>query len=299
MMSKAELVLEARQRVQGKKAMQPCVGDSTHERVRPFLRWAGSKRQLVSKLAQYWTPQDRRYVEPFAGSACLFFRLCPDNALLGDINGHLIATYQQVKDRADEVSACLSRLERGRAKYMELRAADSERLAPPEQAARFIYLNRFCFNGLYRTNRAGGFNVPYGGEKAGAVPSAALLAECSKLLQKAELIPGDFAKVLARVDRGDFVYMDPPFSTTTRRIFNEYAPSVFGAGDIQRLRNWMEDLDARSIPFLISYAECNEAEFLRRGFHAETVTVKRNIAGFAANRGHSSELLISNRRPIA
>ena len=272
---------------------------ATVETFQPFLRWAGSKRQLLLKLAQYRMPQDVRYVEPFAGSACLFFRLQPRHALLGDINNHLIATYQEVKDNVDEVIACLSRLNKGRVLYMELRATNPNDLAPAARAARFIYLNRFCFNGLYRTNKSGSFNVPYGGDKAGKLPSEVTLKDCSRLLRNAQLISGDFDLVLEQVNQGDFVYMDPPFSTTTRRIFNEYDASVFGSEDIKRLRKWMEALYSKNIAFLVSYAECDEAEYLRQGFYTEVVTVKRNIAGFAASRGQSNEILISNRRPGA
>jgi len=267
--------------------------------VQPFLRWAGSKRQLLPVLSGYWRREYMRYVEPFAGSACLFFQLRPRQAILGDINADLIATYREIRDRLDDVISSLATLKKGRDEYLSLREADPTSLTPTERAARFIYLNRFCFNGLYRTNLAGRFNVPYGGDKAGNLPSDDALRKASELLQNAQLMAGDFGNVLELVRPGDFVYMDPPFAVKSRRIFNEYDPSLFGPEDIRRLRGWMEALSERNVPFLVSYADSEEADSLQEGFYTEMVTVRRNIAGFTGSRIKSNEVLISNTHPGA
>jgi DNA adenine methylase Dam len=116
----------------------------------------------------------------------------------------------------------LGKLKKGRFQYYKLRETEPSTLTPSARAARFIYLNRFCFNGLYRTNRLGQFNVPYGGNKSGNIPSAEVLGNCSMLLKNARLITGDFENVLRQARSGDFVYMDPPFSVKARRVFNEY-----------------------------------------------------------------------------
>lgn len=263
----------------------------------PFLRWAGSKRQLLPLLTKYWDKRCVRYVEPFAGSACLFFRLMPEKALLGDINADLIETYREVKCRPDSVIALLRKLRPSRRKYLKIREMKPHLLDSTMRAVRFIYLNRFCFNGLYRTNQNGHFNVPYGGEKSGNIPSDKIFRDCSKVLRNAKLIVGDFEKVLREVNTGDFVYMDPPFSVKARRVFIEYNASAFDINDLKRLRQWMEILAEKNIPFLVSYAECEEADFLRKYFHTETATVRRNIAGFTGSRLCSKELLISNFRP--
>lgn len=218
---------------------------------------------------------------------------------MGDANAELIQTYRAIKKEAAVVAEHLLRLKKGREEYLRLRSLDPERLTPSERAARFIYLNRFCFNGLYRTNAAGQFNVPYGGDKAGNLPSPGTLSECSRLLRTARLVQGDFEGVLKLAEPGDFVYMDPPFSVANRRVFAEYNPTVFGPSDLARLRFWMESLAERNIAFLVSYADCAEAEALRKDFEAEKVTVKRNIAGFAARRGESGEVLIYNTTPGA
>src|SRR5437660_9403100 len=118
----------------------------------PFLRWAGSKRRLLPILQTFWTKQHKRYVEPFAGSACLFFAIRPPKAILGDLNPELIATYVEVKYRIDAVLNALMRLKPfDKDQYLKLRKAEPTTLSPPERAARFIYLNRHCFNGIYRT----------------------------------------------------------------------------------------------------------------------------------------------------
>ena len=275
------------------------IGDTDPAKHKPqaFLRWAGSKRQLIPALSSYWDGGYSRYVEPFAGSASLFFNLSPSRALLGDINADLMATYQQLRDDVDSLLSALRALKKGRENYLRLRALDPSTLAPPSRAARFIFLNRFCFNGLYRTNRAGQFNVPYGGEKSGEIPADEVFLRCSSCLRNAELLSGGFETTLEKVRPGDFVYMDPPFSVQASRVFNEYDAAVFCLENIRCLREWLLQLDRANVPFLVSYADSEEANFLAKGFCTERVTTRRNIAGFAANRRCEHELLISNRRP--
>ena len=261
---------------------------------KPLLRWAGSKQQLVGELASYWSATNRRYVEPFAGSARLFFRLEPKEALLGDINADLVATYCEVRDDPEDVHCSLSSMPNDRDKYYELRGIDPQTLTSTERAARFIYLNRYCFNGLYRTNQSGEFNVPYGGQKSGHLPSLMALAETSNLLKRATIVCSDFAETLADTRKGDFVYLDPPFSVAERRVFRQYDSADFGDTDIARLRKCIEDLNEAGIDFVLSYDDSKEAETLATGFESRRVSTRRNIAGFAGSRRVATELLISN-----
>lgn len=260
----------------------------------PFLRWAGSKRQLMPILSEYWKPSYSRYVEPFAGSASLFFYLAPKKALLADINQELIGTYRQVKNNYDQVVKSLRCLRKGRQEYLRLRSINPKSISPTFRAARFIYLNRFCFNGLYRTNRKGLFNVPYSGDRTGRLPSPEHFAVYAKKLRNAKLLHASFDETLKQVRHGDFVYMDPPFAVKGRRIFNEYDATSFGACAIEKLRKWLTILDCKGISFLVSYADSDEARFLAAGFSIKAVTVKRNIAGFANSRKTDAELLIFN-----
>jgi DNA adenine methylase len=271
-------------------------GVSSSISVKPFLRWAGSKQQLVPTMSRFWDSSYVRYIEPFAGSASWFFYISPSSAILSDINKELISTYQQVKKNLPEVINSLNKLRVGKENYYRLRSADPSLLSPPARAANFIYLNRFSFNGLYRTNRAGKFNVPYNGG-AGNIPTVSALESCSKALQSAKLIACSFEETLEKTKIGDFVYLDPPFSVKARRIFNEYDASIFNQKQLMLLRDWMTRLNKNNIPFLVSYADAEEGNFLSKGFYKEIVKVRRNIAGFAANRKNANELLISNVRP--
>ena len=167
-------------------------------------------------------------------------------------------------------------------------------LSRTERAVRFIYLNRYCFNGLYRTNQRGEFNVPFGADSTGQLPTPSSLQAVAKTLAHARLVYGDFGKTLALVRRNDFVYLDPPFATPGRRTFCEYDRAVFSAVDILRLRVWMDQLHRKGARFLVSYAECEESEWLARGYCKEYLRVRRHIAGFSGNRAQSSEILISN-----
>jgi DNA adenine methylase len=263
----------------------------------PFLRWAGSKRKLISELRRYWPLDGSRYVEPFAGSACLFFALDPSSALLGDINEDLVRTYLEVKHRPERLAEALLPLRRSKRTYLKLREIDAETLDATSRAARFVYLNRYCFNGLYRTNQAGKFNVPYGATGTGSLPSKEHLLRCSRALKRARLRRCDFDRLLSDVGAGDFVYLDPPFSVSERRVFNEYQAEVFSSKDVRRLRQTVERLDRSGARFLLSYADCEEAGYLQKGFLVRRVSVRRNIAGFVGKRTISDEVLISNFEP--
>jgi DNA adenine methylase len=268
---------------------------ATQQDCSPFLRWAGSKRRLLPVLQTFWTKKHKRYVEPFAGSACLFFAIKPPKAILGDLNPELIATYIEVKYRIAAVLKELKKLTpEDKEEYLRLRAIDISTMTPPERAARFIYLNRYCFNGIYRTNLAGQFNVPYSGVRCGVVPKDEVFEKCSNRLRRARFVNGDFESVLKHAEKGDLVYMDPPFAVRARRVFRQYDPSTFTHEDIERLRGWMERLNAKRINFVVSYAESDEADVLKKNFSYETVAVRRHIAGFAAHRAMTNELLISN-----
>ena len=265
--------------------------------MKPFLRWAGSKRQLVGRLTAYWPGGTATYIEPFAGSAHLFFDLEPDSAVLADINSNLMEVYEVVRDRPLELHKALKTWSNDEDQYYEVRAMNPSKLAKTVRAARLVYLNRFCFNGLYRTNGDGFFNVPYGGQKSGQLPPLDELEKASKLLAKAELLSGDFANALKAAEAGDFVYLDPPFSVEHRRVFRQYDPDSFGPADLERLRTALDDLSRRSVTFLLSYADSEEGRTLAKGFQWSKVEISRRIAGLTGSRGTAHELLITNMSP--
>lgn len=261
---------------------------------RPFLRWAGSKSQQVPFLASVVPEFSGRYIEPFAGSAALFFHLSPSSAVLSDSNRDLIKTFEAVKWNSGAVAQSLSQLPLGRDAYYQVRALSAASLGESETAARFIYLNRFCFNGLYRTNREGGFNVPYGRPKTFSLPSDELLEDCSARLASAELHSRDFRDALADAQCGDFVYLDPPYALPNRRSFTSYSPTPFSLSDLAELAELLRDLDVREVTFLLSYAFTSYSRGLFDRWHRRRYTVRRNVAGFGHSRRRHFDLLVSN-----
>lgn len=262
---------------------------------RSFLRWAGSKRKLLGHLAPYWGEGFPRYIEPFVGSACLFFHLRPAAAVLGDLNSELIRTYQTVRAHPHAVHAALIALSGDEKTYYRIRRSIPDPEDYVQQAARFIYLNRYCFNGLYRTNLNGEFNVPYGGAKSGSLPSLRDLLDVVDACAAAEFHHGDFETILHnQVQHGDFVYLDPPFAVENVRIFNQYGPHTFGLRDLSRLRRCLELIEQRGAFFLLSYAECQAAVDEFAHWPRRSVRTQRNISGFATHRRVASELIITN-----
>ncbi len=272
------------------------MNDQTSASVRPFLRWAGSKRKLLPHLRPIWERSARvRYVEPFVGSGAFFFAAGPDDAVLSDANADLIATYRVVRNAPESVADALADLSPDRATYLRLRRTKPERLDAVSRAARFIFLNRLCFNGLYRTNQRGEFNVPFAPAKAGQIPDRTHLRLAAALLKKATLHTGDFETIIERVAQpGDFVYLDPPYAVANRRIFRQYNATTFGFDDLHRLAALLYSLDALGATFVLSYALCVESLQAFRDWPHVRLMTQRNIAGFAAHRRRSAELLVTN-----
>jgi DNA adenine methylase len=266
-----------------------------HDSTKPILRWAGSKRKLLPVLASNMPPSFNRYVEPFAGSACLFFHTAPNNALLGDINEELINVYQQLKSRQHLLVRELEMMPAPEMEnYYKVRAIQPDSLSKLKRAARFIFLNRLCFNGLYRTNGNGEFNVPFGGGRSGNLPNGEEIALVSKALRAANLIAGSFEKVLAEVKPGDFVYLDPPYSIANRRVFNNYSHDIFGVRNLEILRDELKRLDRMGVQFLLSYGLSKEGIDLAKGYRSRQTLVQRQISGFATHRRKAREMLITN-----
>ena len=179
--------------------------------------------------------------------------------------------------------------------YYHLRSLIPQDLTEVERSARFIYLNRFCFNGLYRTNRRGHFNVPYGGGRTGELPSLDSLLMYSRALKNAELISGDFSAAIGDyVGKGDFIYLDPPYAKRNHSLDLQYGPDVFGMSDLARANSLLSEIDSKGAFFVFSYAECEEVMPIAERWGAERVIVKRTIAADSTKRNAASELLISN-----
>jgi len=230
----------------------------------PLLRWAGSKSQVVRQLAAFAPSDAKRYVEPFAGSACLFFHLGPQRALLADINGELITTYAVLVDDPLGVDVALQALGPADSKrYYEVRSLRPERLGSAARAARFLYLNRYCFNGLYRTNQLGDFNVPYGALRSGQLPTLEQLETYATRLADAELETADYVETCRKVVEGDFVYLDPPYAVKKEwRRGRHYTDDAFAVDDLAQLATVLGELNAIGLALGPGYSQ---AEHCRVG----------------------------------
>jgi DNA adenine methylase len=264
-----------------------------------FLRWAGSKKQLSELLANCWYAAQGaggsgRYIEAFCGSASLFFRLKPEQALLIDINRPLIECYQVVRSAPIKLFEKLESYEQSKSYYYALRGVDTSILTKTERAARFIFLNRYCFNGLYRTNQKGVFNVPYGASRNGTLPNLPQLRESAVTLRAAELYCGDFEIIFKKIRPGDFVYLDPPYAKRNHSLDFQYGPDVFGVQDLQRIVALLRHIDSVGAFFVFSYAKCDDIQPLIDEWGAHEVDVKRTIAANSAKRMKSTEVLIAN-----
>ena len=262
--------------------------------VAPFLRWAGSKRKILTDLAEYWQPTYDRYVEPFVGCAALFFRIQPRVAVLGDINTELMATYEIVRQFPEAVYQAVKAMPAGPRHYYPMRSRNPNRLKPFNRAVRFLYLNRYCFNGIYRTNLKGVFNVPFGGVKAGAIPPIESFRKCAQALKQATLRQCDFGHILRDTRKGDFVYLDPPYAVRSRKVFREYGPRHFAEIDLRRLTAHLTRMDKRGVHFVVSYADCAEARAHLKKWNPRRIRVRRNIAGFTASRRTAYEIIATN-----
>ena len=263
---------------------------------KPLLRWAGSKSKLVPNLSKYWLEKRHsRYVEPFAGSASLFFSVCPEFALLSDINADLIETYIAVRDHPRAVHNRLTRLKKCKQAYYRIRSQDTERMGALDRAARFIYLNRFCFNGIYRTNLAGHFNVPYAPTKTGSIPDWDSFFATAKTLKRAIIVASDFESITRNmIKKHDFVYLDPPYAVANRRIFRQYGPNTFGLDDIDRFKRALHRINDLGASFVASYALSPESRHVFDDWHTQRIATTRNVSGFSKHRRKAIEVIATN-----
>ena len=259
------------------------------------IRWAGSKKALLPILRNYWAASHGRYIEPFCGSACFFFDVEPNRALLGDINSDLIIAYRELRRDPSRVIECLLRLQVSENNYYRIRHLSRSELSEAESAARFLFLNRLCFNGIYRTNLAGDFNVPYAHPKRPVKFNRGEIYKTGMLLRRASLFNADFDEVLQEARKDDFVYLDPPYAVARRRVFSEYHPDSFSEQDILRLKSSLVDLDRRGVAFVVSYADSKEGRHLVSDWPSKRIRTRRNVAGFVGHRRAAYELMASNK----
>ncbi len=263
--------------------------------VLPFLKWAGGKKRILPHLLQRLPEHFGGYFEPFIGGGALFFRLIPGAALVSDINAELVNVYRTVRDSVDHLIEDLGRHRYEKNYYYAMRARDPEQMSGLNRASRMIYLNRTCFNGLYRVNRRGQFNVPFGRYKNPTICPADKLRAASRVLQDIEIRCQDYSATVAPARSGDFVYFDPPYQPISRTAnFTSYTKGAFDEGEQARLAQTFRDLDGRGVGCMLSNSDTPLVHELYAGFRIELIDAPRAISRNANGRRSVREVIVRN-----
>jgi len=266
--------------------------------LKPFLRWAGGKSKIVHHLLRYVPAEFDRYWEPFLGAGALFFALAPTEAFLSDLNRDLIECYRQVRKNPKLVNHYLKEHLSGTSEhyYYEVRNQYNRSGPSAANAARFIYLNKTSFNGIFRVNLRGEYNVPYGHKNPPALPSLAQLKAASAFLEKAILYAESYDVALKKNPPrvGDFVYLDPPYPKLSETsYFTHYTASRFSWQDQERLAEVAESLNQRGCLIMVSNADLESVRGLYTGWHHHPLPVVRWISA-NGKRYEARELVITN-----
>jgi len=260
--------------------------------LKPFIKWAGGKSWLL-KRRQFALPEfDGRYIEPFLGGAAVFFHLAPKRAVLSDVNPRLINTYEAVQSDWRLVEKELSRMQLLHSREFYYQERDRVRRKPHTKAAQFLYLNRTCWNGLYRENLSGKFNVPIG-TKSQVTMTDDDFENASKLLKNAELSVCDFEETLSKAGKGDLVFLDPPY-TTAHNIngFVKYNQKIFSWNDQIRLRRCAEEARSRGARIVLTNANHETIHKLYSDLGAPEIVSRYSvISGVGSARGRTTEVL--------
>lgn len=270
--------------------------------IQPFLKWAGGKRQLLPEIRKYVPKRMGTYYEPFLGGAAVLFDLQPKKAVINDINSELINAYLVIKNNVDELIEDLRKHENTSDYYYKIRDLDRDKnrfskLSDVEKASRLIYLNKTCFNGLFRVNSQGQFNVPFGRYKNPNIVNEFVLRAVSHYLNNNEvkILNGDFADAVSSAKKGDFVYFDSPYDPVSETAsFTGYTLGGFNKDEQIRLRDLFVDLDKRGCKVLLSNSATDFIKDLYKDYHIEIVSATRNINSIATKRGKIDEVLVMN-----
>ena len=271
--------------------------------VKPLVKWAGGKRQLLPHIhAALPADAPRRFYEPFIGGGAVLFSLEPARARVNDLNGELINLYEVVRDGVDELIAELAGYPNETEFFYALRAADRDAqrfaaLSPVERAARTLYLNRTCYNGLYRVNAAGQFNAPFGRYKNPTICDEGTLRAVHRYFADNDVAfsQGDFAAAVAEAREGDFVYFDPPYDpVNVTSSFTGYQKGGFDRTEQERLKEVCDDLDRRGVKFLLSNSATDFIRKLYADYEIGIVGATRAINSVGSKRGKVDEVLVRN-----
>lgn len=271
--------------------------------VAPFLKWVGGKRQLMPTIVDLLPKniKELNYVEPFIGGGAVLFHLQPKNAIINDFNAELINVYKVIKNNLNELIADLKKHENNADYFYQIRSLDRTKdftdLTSVERASRVIFLNKTCFNGLYRVNNAGEFNAPFGRYKNPNIVNEPTLKAVNKYLNSNNIIlkTGDYSDVFSELNEHSFVYLDPPYHPISESSnFTGYVQGGWDVFDQIRLREFCDKLNEKGIKFLLSNSSAQLIADQYENYTITNVKANRSINSNGANRGEVDEFLIRN-----
>ncbi len=275
------------------------------EKPKPFVKWVGGKRQLLGqfKIMNFYPPEcfdptKNSYFEPFVGGGAVFFDLLPEEGSLSDLNKELVITYNVVKNNLEKLIVSLKKHKTDKKYFLKIRAQDPNRLSDVAVASRFIFLNRTCFNGMYRVNSMGGFNVPFGRYSKPLICDEDNLLKVSKALQNIDIKHQDYKEVLKKAKKGDFIYFDPPYYPVSKTAsFTSYTTETFLDKEQVELRDTFIELNKRGCFVMLSNSDTpfiNKIYSGIKGVRVNKVQAGRAINSDGSGRGKITEVLITN-----
>lgn len=272
---------------------------------KPFVKWAGGKTKMLPFILSSFPETVNTYYEPFLGGGAVFFEMLRQKrfkrAVIGDSNPDLMCAFLTIQKSVDDL---VKELRSGRYKYdrkvfERIRAVDPTELEDIPRAARFIYLNRTCFNGLYRVNNSGQFNAPFGKYDNPLICDEENLRAVSRALKGVKLVRADFALIVEKAKAGDGVYFDPPYLPLSKTAsFTAYNAGGFGLGDHYKLAGLFKELAARGVNVVLSNSSSDKTRELYSGFDVRELTGKNNIGGPAEYRKPSKEIMVVGGPPV-
>jgi DNA adenine methylase len=270
--------------------------------ITPVLKWAGGKRKLLQDIIKHIPDIFSVYYEPFLGGGAVFFSLQPSNAVVNDINDELINVYTAIRDNVEELIEDLKRHKNEKDYFYKMRAKDRDKdeynkLSSIEKASRIIYLNKTCYNGLFRVNQQGEFNAPFGRYKNPNIVNDIVLRKASDFLNKGSITfkCGDFEEAVKGIKKDDFVYFDPPYDPVSDSAnFTGYDRGGFGKAEQERLKNLCDRLNKKGAKFLLSNSATEYIIDLYKDYNITIVQANRAINSKSDKRGKVNEVLVKN-----
>ncbi len=275
---------------------------SKNKLVTPVVKWVGGKRQLINEITPLLPKRITSYCEPFLGGGAVLFSIQPTKAIVNDLNGDLIVVYETIRDNVESLIDNLKRHENTADYFYSIRDMDRNKelydnMSKVERASRLLYLNKTCYNGLFRVNSSGEFNSPFGHYKNPNIVNEPVLRAVSKYLSTNNIIfyNEDFSDTLTRISKGSFVYLDPPYDPVSDTAnFTGYNKAGFDRDDQIRLKQCCDELTKNGIKFMLSNSATSFIKDLYKEYNVTTVSAKRAINSDASKRGIIEEVLIRN-----